>query len=358
MGTASGAHGLIRGMHVIDATNGVGHDRRVDRPVIIVGYPGVQSLDVAGPFEVFSGANQVLARRPAAPGWRYEVGLVSPGGRPVASESGLTLAAAPLPADVAIDTLVVPGGSGARAASRDRELIEWVAGAAARARRVVTVCTGVFVAAEAGLLEGHRVTTHWARAEQFAAEHPTVEVDPEPIFVRDGRVSSSAGVTAGIDLSLALVEDDLGVDVAQTVARWLVMFLRRPGGQSQFAAPVWMPRAERSSVRAAQAAIESSPADDHCVATLARRASMSPRHFTRVFTAEVGEPPGRYVERIRTDAARRELEATTDPVTAVAARCGFGSAESLRRSFVKRVGVSPDQYRSRFAARHAGGGTA
>lgn len=180
----------------------------------------------------------------------------------------------------------------------------------------------------------------------MAAEFPSVAVDPEPIFVRSSeQVWTAAGVTAGIDLALALVEDDYGTDVAQTVARYLVLYLRRPGGQTQFAAPVWMPRAKRAPIRAVQESIEFEPGGTHSISELARRAAMSPRHFTRVFTDEVGEAPGAYVERIRTDAARRQLEESDDTVTAIALRCGFGTAETMRRNFVRRLGISPDQYR-------------
>jgi transcriptional regulator GlxA family with amidase domain len=213
---------------------------------------------------------------------------------------------------------------------------------------VATVCSGAFIAAAAGLLEGRRVTTHWARANRLRRQQPGLEVDPDPIYVRDGKYWSSAGVTAGIDLSLALVEDDLGVEVAQTVARWLVMFLHRPGGQTQFASPVWVPRAERSTVRAVQTLVEAAPGGDHRLPNLAAAASMSVRHFTRVFTAEVGETPSRFVERTRLEAARRELETTGDTLDVVAARCGLGSAETLRRVFQRHVGVSPDSYRRRF----------
>jgi transcriptional regulator GlxA family with amidase domain len=193
-------------------------------------------------------------------------------------------------------------------------------------------------------------TTHWAFAPQLAREYPGVTVDPDPIFVRSSEtVWTAAGVTAGIDLALSLVEDDHGTEIAQTVARYLVMYLRRPGGQTQYAAPVWMPRARRTPIRDVQEAIEAHPGASHSVAELARRAAMSPRHFTRVFTADVGESPGAYVERIRTDAARRQLEETDDPVAVIAARCGFGSAETLRRTFVRRVGLPPDRYRKTFA---------
>jgi transcriptional regulator GlxA family with amidase domain len=324
----------------------------VTRRIVIVAYPGVQALDVAGPYEVFSSASRVVTAEgtnglPDA----YTVELVSPGGTMVSTESGLPLGTAPLPHPPRpIDTLVVPGGTGSRTARYDVALVDWIRDAAATSRRIVTVCSGAFLVAEAGLADGCTMTTHWARAQRLADDYPTIHVDPDPIYVHDGRLWSSAGVTAGIDLSLALVEDDLGTEVAQTVARWLVMFLRRPGGQTQFAAPVWMPRAERSVIRSVQAAIEERPDADHSVPALATRASMSPRHFTRVFTAEVGEAPGQYVERVRTEAARRALEDSGDTVAVVARRCGFGSAETLRRTFVKRLGIPPDQYRRRFGA--------
>lgn len=194
------------------------------------------------------------------------------------------------------------------------------------------------------------MTTHWAFAERLASEFPAIEVDPDPIFVRSSEtVWTAAGVTAGIDLALALIEEDHGTEVAQTVARWLVLHLRRPGGQTQFAAPVWMPRARRDSIREVQETIEAEPGGSHSVDDLARRAAMSPRHFTRVFTAEIGEAPGQYVERIRTECRAPAVEETDDTVVAIAARCGFGTAETMRRNFLRRVGISPDQYRKAFA---------
>jgi transcriptional regulator GlxA family with amidase domain len=264
----------------------------------------------------------------------------------------LGTAALPDPADVAerIDTMILAGGSGADAAAQDEQLLGWIRAAAPRCRRVATVCSGAFVGAGAGLLSGRRVTTHWARARQLADEHPDLTVDSDPIYVRDGKYWSSAGVTAGIDLSLALVQEDLGVDVAQTVARWLVMFLHRPGGQTQFASPVWVPRAERSMIRAVQSVVEAAPGGDHRLPALAAAAGMSVRHFTRVFTAEVGESPGRFVERIRLEAARRDLEESADTLDVVAARCGLGSAETMRRVFQRSLGVPPDAYRRRFRA--------
>jgi transcriptional regulator GlxA family with amidase domain len=319
------------------------------RTVVIVAYPGIQSLDVTGPFEVFAGARRAAEACGLDAG--YDVRLVATGPGPVTCESGIALLAADLPdPDGRPDTLLVPGGRGVEEARQDPDLVDWIRAAAPRARRVATVCSGALLAAEAGLLDGRRVTTHWARAEQLAAEYPAVEVDADPIYLRDGNVWTSAGVTAGIDLALALVEDDLGSDVSQLIARWLVMFLHRPGGQTQFATPVWVRRAGRSPVREAQSRVECAPAGDHRVAVLAEGASMSERHFTRVFTAEVGESPSRFVERVRIEAARRELESTPDTLGAIAARCGFGTPETLRRAFHRRLRTSPDAYRRRFGA--------
>jgi transcriptional regulator GlxA family with amidase domain len=318
-----------------------------ERHVVIVVFDGVQPLDAVGPHEVFAGAGRAAASVGRAGG--YRVTLASSGGGVVRAESRLQLGTASLPdAGEPIDTLMLAGGSGANAAAADDALVAWVRAAAPRCRRVATVCSGAFLGAAAGLLNGRRVTTHWARAQELRETHPDVTVDPDPIYIRDGKVWSSAGVTAGIDLSLAMVQDDLGVDVAQTVARWLVMFLHRPGGQTQFASPVWVPRAERSAVRAVQDLVEAAPGGDHRLPALAAAAAMSVRHFTRVFTAEVGESPSRFVERTRVEAARRELETTGDTLDVVAARCGLGSTETLRRVFQRHLAVSPDAYRRRF----------
>ncbi|BBY44300.1 AraC family transcriptional regulator [Mycolicibacterium celeriflavum] len=327
------------------------------RTVLILGYPGVQALDLVGPFEVFTGASMYLKGQGRE---GYAVSVVSRNGESVSTGTGLTFAADPLPdARRPVDTVILPGGYGVDEARSDPDVIGWVQTVAKDARRVVSVCTGAFLAAQAGLLDGCVATTHWAFTDRMAHEFPSVAVDPEPIFVRSSdRVWTAAGVTAGIDLALSLVEDDHGTDAAQTVARWLVMYLRRPGGQTQFAAPVWMPRAKRAPIRAVQEAIEGKPGATHSIPELARRAAMSPRHFTRVFTDEVGEAPGAYVERIRTEAARRQLEETDDTVTVIAARCGFGSAETLRRNFVRRLGISPDQYRKTSAHARSGSNTA
>jgi transcriptional regulator GlxA family with amidase domain len=317
------------------------------RKVLIVGFPGVQGLDLVGPFEVFTSASLVLAAQGKE---AYQPVVASLDGQPVTTETGLSFGAVELPdPSEPVDTLVLPGGRGAHDGRRDPRLIDWIVAAAPHDRRVVTVCTGAFLAAQAGLLDGCRATTHWAFADELAREFPAVDVDPDPIFVRSSpTVWTAAGVSAGIDLALALVEEDHGTDIAQTVARWLVLYLRRPGGQTQFAAPVWVARAKREPLRAVQDAVESEPGGAHSISELARIAAMSPRHFTRVFTDEVGEAPGAYVERVRTEAARRQLEQTDDTVVAIAARCGFGTAETMRRNFIRRVGISPDHYRKTF----------
>jgi transcriptional regulator GlxA family with amidase domain len=318
------------------------------RTVVIVAFDGLQPLDAVGPHEVFAGATAVLAERKRS-GAGYDISIVSKNGLPVTTESGLQIVTAPLPATrTKIDTLLIPGGDGSRTARYDVVLVDWIRAAAKNSRRVATVCSGAFIGAEAGLLDGRTVTTHWATAGKLAEEYPRLIVDPDPIYVRDGNVWTSAGVTAGIDLALAMVESDHGGDVAQTVARWMVMFLHRPGGQTQFAAPVWVPRATRSAVRSAQDFIDTHPAADHRLDLLAARAAMSSRHFSRVFTDQVGETPARYVERVRVEAARAELESTASSLDVIATNCGLGSAESLRRAFQRRVGVAPDAYRRRF----------
>ena len=335
-------------MRGLDATVWVGNDVLMTRSVLILGYPGVQALDVTGPADVFTTASLALADRGSP--ISYDLRLVSHSGQPVGTGVGLEFVAHPLPdpADP-IDILILPGGTGVHDASRDPDLVDWIRQAAGRARRVVSVCNGAFLAAEAGLLDGKRAATHWAVTGLLAERYPSIEVDAEALFVRGcERVWSSAGVTAGIDLSLALVEDDHGTDLAQLVARWLVLYMRRPGGQSQFAPPVWMPRARRTVIREIQERIEGEPSRPHRVDDLARDASMSPRHFSRIFTDETGEAPGAYVERIRTDAARRALTESDDTMPVIATRCGFGSAETMRRTFVRRLGVPPETYRRTF----------
>lgn len=322
--------------------------------VVFLAYPGFQVLDIAGPHEVFAAANTWAGNKV------YRLSVQSLDGGQVDSESGMALATTPLcraSADVSpIDTLIVAGGNGVQRARRDRDLVEWIAAATARTRRVASVCSGTFLLGEAGLIDQRRVTTHWARAAQLAEAFPEATVDPDPIFIHDG-VWTSAGVTAGIDLALALVAADLGDDCAQTIARHLVMFLRRPGGQSQFAAPVWAGAPQHDGIRTAIDRVHQDPGANHSVADLAEAAAMSPRHFARVFTSQIECSPGRYVERVRVEAARNQLESTADTTEAIARRCGFGTAETMRRSFLRRVGVPPSDYRRHFGHQSSNGAT-
>jgi len=314
------------------------------RRIVIVAFPEVQTLDVVGPAEVFSMADQL------ANGGEYTVEVVATSGGALTTGSGLQLLPHRSLTGVRgpIDTLIVAGGTGVIDARRDDRLVRWIRSAASRSRRVASVCTGAFLLAEAGLLEGRRATTHWAACEQLRRRYPEVEVDDAPIFVRDGDVYTSAGVTAGIDLALALVEDDLGAAIARDAARWLVLFLRRPGNQAQFSAGTpWRP-AERAPLRDLQSWIADNLTADLSVPALAERAFMSPRNFARAFRREVGVTPGAYVESARLERARAELEAGDASVDAVAATCGFGTVETMRRAFRRRVGVSPGSYRERF----------
>lgn len=313
------------------------------RHILLVGFDGVQSLDLTGPLEVFEAAARLL------PG-SYTTEVVSGDGSPFMTGSGLRIAAdGALDAHRrAIDTLVVPGGTGTQAAMGDDGLLSAVLAAADRSRRVASVCTGAFMLAAAGLLDGRRATTHWSCAEELAERHPRVEVDPDAIFVRDGRLWTSAGVTAGIDLALAMVEDDNGRELALEVARWLVVFAKRPGGQSQFSVPLAAQLAERQPIRMAQELVRARPEQILTVEVLAAKACMSVRGFARAFLREVGMTPAAYVEAVRVERAAQMLQTTTTDLEQIAEGCGFGTVETLRRAFRRQLGVSPSQYRERF----------
>jgi len=319
------------------------------RHVVLVGFDGLQSLDLSGPLEVFDGAERYRdARRPDAPA--YLTTVAAPSDRPVRAASGLTIVP---DTDVRhvrgpIDTLMVAGGSGVADAVADRSFVAAVATLARRARRVTSVCSGAFVLAEAGLLDGRRATTHWSRCDELAERYPAVRVERDPIFTCDGNVFTSAGVTAGMDLALELVGDDLGRHAALTIARHLVLFLQRPGNQAQFSAQLAAQLADRDEIRELQQWIADHPGEDCSVAALARRVAMSPRHLARVFADGVGVTPARYVEGVRLESARRRLEESDDSVEAVATSCGFGTTETMRRVFVRHLGVAPSDYRQRF----------
>ncbi len=313
------------------------------RRIAFVIYEGFESLDLVGPYEVFQNASGLTG------GYRCEI--VGPAAGAVTSGSGLPVHAGfdVATADPAgVDTLVVAGGGGVDAARHDPVLVRWIAAAGADARRVTSVCSGVFLLAAAGLITGRRVTTHWARESQLRREHPDLQVDCDPIFIRDGRVWTSAGVTAGMDLALALVEADLGREVAHAVAQELVMFLRRPGSQSQFSVPLWSGQPRTDPIRAVVTAIHADPGAGHGLADLAGRAGLSPRHFQRRFTTELGTPPAAYVERVRVEAAQRALTGGDEPVETIARRYGFGTAETLRRAFHRHTRIAPSDYRDRF----------
>lgn len=304
-------------------------------------FDGFQTLDLTGPLEVFAGATRHVGND------YYSVVTASVGGGPVRSHSGLTIVPdIDLAAVSEAHTIVVPGGTGTHAPLP--KLVDWLRVNAPLAVRIVSVCSGAFLLAEAGLLDGRRATTHWSVCDMLAKMFPDVEVDPEPIFVRDGNVATSAGVTSGIDLALALVEEDLGRDVALLIARHLVMYLRRPGNQTQFSAQLTAQAAERRPLREVQQWISEHPSAKLSVEALAARANLSPRQFARVFTAETGMTPGRYVDRVRLEAARRQLEDTEAGITKIAKTCGYGTPESMRRAFVRVLGVSPAEYRRRF----------
>lgn len=316
------------------------------RGVLIVMFDGVQSLDVTGPLEVFTGASRYQEARARAPA--YQVTTASRGAAPVTTSSGLTLVpGGDLPdlRETGADTLVVPGGS-AGAATDD--LAGWLRRNAPHVRRITSVCTGAFLLAEAGLLAGRRATTHWAYCDALARQFPDVLVDPDPIHIRDGNITTSAGVTAGIDLALALVEEDIGRAAALAVARHLVVFLRRPGGQAQFSAQLRAQAAQREPLREVQQWITDHPAADLSVDRLADRAGLSPRQFARAFAAETGVPPGQHVAAVRLEAARRMLEDCSGGIEQVARACGYGNCEAMRRAFIRALGVPPASYRNRF----------
>ena len=330
------------------------------RQVAILAYPGVQSLDITGPLEVFAGA-QRLIEATGRDGRGYDVQIFSRDGAPLRTSSGMTImpdVALALAPAAGVDTLVLAGGPGCHEAAGDSVLIDWIIRTASSARRTTSVCTGAFLLARAGLLEGRRATTHWASAGELAREYPGVDVDPAPIFVRDGRIWTSAGVTAGMDLALALVEEDLDRDAALTIARHLVLFLRRPGNQSQFSATLAAQQPVREPLREVQRLVLEDVAGGHSVEAMAAAAHMSPRHFARAFRAETGLTPARYVERVRLEAARRRLEDTGEPIAAVASACGFGTAETMRRVFLRTLEVGPAEYRRRFHAHPARSGVA
>ena len=324
------------------------------RNVLFIGYDGVGLLDLTGPFTVFWSASWFLSQRGEAP---YERRVATVNGGPVATADGITFMAEPLAKfdDTPIDTLIVPGALDLSGAMQDPALIDWIARNAPRARRVCSVCTGTFVLAQAGLLDGKRVVTHWQAAETLRRQFPKLDVHADAMFVRDDPVWSSAGVSAGIDLALALVQDDCGRDIAMSVARQLVVYMKRPGGQTQF-----------SELLQAQAKGGEPFAELHdwlsmhlhdetlSVESLARRACMSARNFARVYKTKTGRTPAKAIELFRLETARKLLEDTDERIEAIARRTGFGDEDRMRNTFQRHLNVSPRDYRERFGNREPG----
>jgi transcriptional regulator GlxA family with amidase domain len=318
------------------------------RVVEVLAYPAVQLLDVTGPLQVFASANDFVAEAGGAP--PYVLGVVARGGHSVTASAGLGIATNPLPRSGArLDTLLVAGGPGVEAAAADPVLMKWVRERARKARRVASVCTGAFVLAASGILDGRRAVTHWSYCAELARRYPAIHVESDPIFLRDGAIWTSAGVTAGIDLALALVEEDLGRTVALAVARYLVVFLKRPGGQAQFSTALSLQAAE-DRFGALHDWIGGHLADDISLPVLARQAGMSERSFSRHYAQATGLTPVNAVERLRVEAARRLLSESRLPVKRISQRCGFGSEETMRRSFVRLLATTPQEYRARFSA--------
>jgi transcriptional regulator GlxA family with amidase domain len=313
--------------------------------VAILAPPGVQLLDVSGPLDVFAETN-VQARREV-----YRLLLVATKGGEIRSSSGTRLMPDRIigaPLHHSIDTLLVAGCPNAAEMSPAPAVINWLRQVAPATRRYGSVCSGAFFLAAAGLLEGKRVTTHWAVADRLAEAYPSITVEADAIHVRDGRLRTAAGVTAGLDLALTLVEEDVGRDIAMKVAAQLVMFFKRPGGQMQFSRRGESLPAGRSALQEVQRFIAANPSSDHSVTSLAARSGLSPRHFARLFRSEVGVTPAAWVETARVAAARGMLENGRDSPKQIAVRCGFANADTLRRAFVRHVGVTPAEYRKRY----------
>jgi transcriptional regulator GlxA family with amidase domain len=325
-------------------------DRAAVRRVAMLGFPDAQILDIAGPLEVFARTSRWLTDEGLADAPVYEITLLATTLGSLTMSNGLRFVVEKSieGLDPALDTLMVAGGMGITAAMSDPRLVGWLRKIAPRVRRLCSVCTGTFLLAEAGLLSGRRATTHWRFCNALARRYPAIQVQTDPIFVRDGNVYTSAGVTAGIDLALALVEEDHGRRVALGVARELVMFLRRPGGQSQFSVQLAAQSADREPIRDLQGWIADHLSEDLSVGRLARRSAMSARNFARVFLRETGLTPAAFVTRTRVEAARRRLEESADGIDLVAEHCGFGTRESMRRAFIRSLHVPPGAYRSRF----------
>lgn len=318
------------------------------RRVVLLATPSAQSLEVAGPVEVFSMVAEKMreAGRERMSGYAVEV-VSATRDLIIKSSSGLTILAnrSWREIDYPIDTLLVAGGMDVWSGASEAELLEWVRTRSAKARRFGSICTGAFVLAEAGILNGRRATTHWYFCQQLQRDYPKVVVDPEPIFIQDGPLYTSAGVTSGIDLAVSMVEEDFGIDIALRVARALVLFLRRPAGQNQFSTALAFQGASRIPLRELPVYVLEHLHEPLTIEDLAARVSMSVRNFSRVFTEEFDTTPAAFVEKLRVETAKRLVEESARSFEDIAAQCGLGTADSLRRIFEKQLGVTPAQLR-------------
>ena len=324
------------------------------KKIVMLSVPPASGVDVIGPLEAFGIASRMVQESSGRRGYESEL-VTNSSDLALTTNSGVKILAHKHYSELRgkIDTLLISGGAGTRG-PRDPALLAWLRKMSKQARRICSICTGAYLLADAGVLKGKRATTHWKFVESFARQHPGVSWDPNPIFVKDGSVYTSAGISAGMDLALALIEEDYGSALALDVARYMVVFLRRPGSQAQFSVAMAAQAAERKSLQALQAWIAENLAKDLSVETLAARVAMSARNFARVFAQELGNTPARYVEQVRVEAARTLLASTDDSLDQIASRCGFSSAELLRRCFLRQFKVAPSQYRKHFHTAAAG----
>jgi transcriptional regulator GlxA family with amidase domain len=318
------------------------------KKILMLSVPPAEGIDVIGPLEAFGIASRMLEQSSGRPGYETEL-VTNAADLALPTSGGVRILAHRHYREVRgkVDTVLLAGGAGTRG-PRDPALLAWLRKMQKQARRLCSICTGAFLLADAGVLNGKRATTHWRFVESFSHKYPAVSWDPNPIFIQDGNIYTSAGITAGMDLALALIEEDHGSALALEVARYMVIFLRRPGSQAQFSVAMSAQAAERKSLQELQVWIAENLAKNLSVEVLAERAAMSARNFTRVFTRELGSTPAHYVEQVRIEAARTQLAATDDSVEQVASRCGFSSAELLRRCFLRHFKVAPSQYRRHF----------
>jgi transcriptional regulator GlxA family with amidase domain len=326
------------------------HRAGAPRRISMLAFPGVQVLDVMGPLEVFSRTDRWMRDHGKASTPVYEVEILGLKKGSFLTSSGLRIYADRGIAEVArgIDTLMIAGGVGVAKYRAHAALLKWIQSQAKHVRRLASICTGAFLLAESGLLHGCRATTHWGHCESFAQDFPDIQLEPDTIFVQEGKLYTSGGVTAGMDLALALVEEDHGREVALAVARELVMYLKRPGGQTQFSAQLSVQMAEHQPLRELQAYIQEHPSEDLSVDRLAQRVGMSPRNFARRFADDVGMTPARFVASVRIEHARRLLEETSESLESICDQSGLGTTESMRRAFMRTLGIPPGQYRARF----------